>query len=192
MIATSCAVRFGRVLADPTGRSVGMRSGSAVDIERQRARGAEAGLEMKLSACRGTFQMAGSHEEEDTDASAFHPYREMAAGGSVLAGAEPAGKVLGESLGPGRPVFPPLSVNIHGGSGRGQRARVGAWLALCVCLAAATLPGVSGACTGGGEVNKKRCTDGVMAASYDTNEEATCLGHCCATAGYPCTPNPEP
>ena len=168
-----------------------MRSGSAVDIERERATGAEAGLEMKLSAPRGYFQMAGSQGEGGADASAFHPYREMTSGGSVRAGAEPAGRVLGESLGPGLPS-PPLSADIHGGSGRGQRARVGAWLALCVCLAAATLPGVSGACTGGGEVSKKQCTDGVMAANYDTNDEATCLGHCCTTAGYPYTPPPEP
>jgi len=54
----------------------------------------------------------------------------------------------------------------------GRRARGGAWLALWVCLAAAALPRGSGACTEWEtEVDQKRCTNGVVAATYDTNDE---------------------
>ncbi|KAJ1496334.1 hypothetical protein T484DRAFT_1759491, partial [Baffinella frigidus] len=56
-----------------------------------------------------------------------------------------------------------------GGVGRGRRARGGAWLALCLCLAAAALPGGGATCTGGAEVMRKKCTNGVMAE--------TCIGY---------------
>jgi len=145
-------------------RPGGRRSGCAGDIEREG--GVWSAARRQPTALEGEGDAGDSDTEygEGIDASAS---REMARGGFVRDGAGSAGRMLGQSEGPGV-----ATLGSAPGARRGRRARRAEWLALWVCLAVAALPGGRGACTEWEtEVDQKHCTNGVVAATYDTNDE---------------------
>ena len=144
-------------------RPGGRRSGCASDVERK---GVWSAAGRQPTGLEGEGD-AGDRDTEHGEGIEASASRELTRSRFVRAGAGSAGRMLGESEGPGVATL---------GSAPGarwvRRARGLAWLALWVCLAAAALPGGEGACTEWEtEVDLKHCTNGVVAATYDTNDE---------------------